>query len=126
MTDRDEIVLRRRRQEALDSLAFEQEREEALRTRLESAIRDLEGWRADEVAFAAMAAEAVDLLTRTGFARKRPGDDSRVRLESQIAELEAQVADSRRRQRAFESYAEALAGGPGAGVPETSSNEESA
>jgi hypothetical protein len=109
--DRDEIVRARRRREALDSLEFEGEREEALTSRLEAELRDLEGWRADEAAFSRMQPEDIELLRRVGFTEARPGDESRARLESQVAELEAEVAEARRRQRAYERYAEALGEG---------------
>lgn len=108
MTDRDGTVRARRRQEALDSLALEQEREVALSERLDTGLRDLEAWRADEAAFAGMEPDDVETLRRIGFATKRPPGDARIRIESQIAEIEAELAESRRRQRAFQRYAEAL------------------
>ena len=106
--DRDDAVRARRRQEALDSLALERQRETTLSERLDTGLRDLEAWRADEAAFARMEPDDVDTLRRIGFATKRPPDDARIRIENQIAELEAEIAESRRRQRAFERYAEAL------------------
>jgi hypothetical protein len=105
---REQIARARRRQEALDSLDFEREREAALRGRLEPIVRDAEAWRVDEVALGAMAEEDRDTLREIGFAQPRPPDDSLGRLEAQIEQLEAQIADSRRRQRAFEAYARAL------------------
>jgi hypothetical protein len=106
--NREEVAVRRRRQEALDSLEFEREREAALTQRLEPMIRDAEAWRADERAFAGMDPADADTLREIGFAMQRPADDSRARIEAQIAELEAKIEDSRRRQRAFEAYAAAL------------------
>ena len=108
MTDRDDAVRARRRREALDSLELERQRETALSERLDLALRDLEAWRADEAAFARMEQDDVDTLRRIGFATKQPPEDARVRLENQIAEVEAELAESRRRRRAFERYAEAL------------------
>jgi hypothetical protein len=108
VTERDRTVRGRRRREALDSLELEARREEALVTRLESALRDLEAWRADEEAFGRMEPEDAELLRRIGFATRRPAEDARVRLESQAAELEAEIAECRRRQRAYERYAAAL------------------
>lgn len=107
--DRDEVVRARRRQEALDSLELERSREEALWLRLDDSLRDLEAWRADEAAAARMEPEDVETLRRAGFVRGQPPEDARIRLESQIAELEAELAECRRRGRAFERYAEALA-----------------
>jgi hypothetical protein len=108
--DRDATVRDRRRREALDSLELERERQEALGARLESALRDLEAWRADEAAFARMQPEDVETLRRVGFTAHQPAESSRARLEGQVAELEAELAESRRRARAFERYAEALGG----------------
>lgn len=109
---REEIARARRRQEALDCLEFERTREAALLARLEPVVRDAEAWRADEVAFTAMAPEDRDLLREIGFAQPRPPDDARGRFEARIAELEAQLEDCRRRQKAYAAYAKAL-GEPG-------------
>ena len=108
MTDRDRTVRERRRQEALDSLELERQREVALTTRLENVLRDLEAWRADEAAFARMEPDDAEVLRRIGFATRQPAEDARARLEGQIAGLEADIADVRRRSRAYERYAEAL------------------
>jgi hypothetical protein len=107
-TTREGIARARRRQEALDSLEFEQKREAKLRERLEPIIRDAEAWRADEVAVADMSSEEVETLRRIGFVQQRPPEDAAARFEAQIAELEAMIDDSQRRQRAFAAYAEAL------------------
>ncbi len=105
---RIEIARARRRQEALDSLESEQQREQALRGRLEPAIRDAEAWRADEIAFERVSDEDAATLKAIGFVQGRPAEDSRGRLEAQIGKLQEQIADSQRRQRAFEAYAKAL------------------
>ena len=108
---REEIARQRRRQEALDSLEYEQEREAMLRQRLEPLIRDADAWRADEIAVAGMGADDVETLRRIGFVQQPPPEDAAGRFETQIAELEAMIEDSQRRQRAFAAYAEALASG---------------
>ena len=77
MTDRNETVRARRRQEALDSLELERRREEAFATRLEAALRDLEAWRADEAAFARMEPDDAALLRRIGFAVTQPTEAAR-------------------------------------------------
>jgi hypothetical protein len=105
---REEIARTRRRQEALDSLEYEQKREAMLRERLEPIIRDAEAWRADQAAVAAMSPDDVETLRRIGFVQQRPPEDAAGRFEAQIAELEAMIEDSQRRQRAFAAYAEAL------------------
>ena len=85
--NREEIAVARRRQEALDSLEFEREREEALTRQLEPVIRDAEAWRADAIAFEGMPPEDVETLRRIGFATKEPPEDARGRFEARIAEL---------------------------------------
>ena len=105
---RMEITRKRRLQEALDSLEYEQEREAMLRQRLEPAVRDAEAWRADELALERISAEHAETLRRIGFVQQRPPEDAAGRFEAQIAELEAMIDDSQRRQRAFAAYAEAL------------------
>jgi hypothetical protein len=106
--ERTRIARVRRRQEALDSLEYEQEREAMLRQRLEPAVRDAEAWRADEAALAALSEDDAETLRQIGFVQARPPEDSRERLEKQIREIEAQIEDSRRRQQAFAAYASAL------------------
>ena len=108
---RERVARKRRHQEALDSLEYEQQRETLLRQRLEPMLRDAEGWRADEAAIPNMPAEDVETLRRIGFIQQRPGEDAQARFEKQIAELEAQIEDSTLRQRAFASYARALESG---------------
>jgi hypothetical protein len=105
---REAIARARRRQEALDSLEFERQREAALRQRLAPIVRDAEAWRVDEAAFAAMADEDRDFLRQIGFAQPKPPEDAMGRFEARITELEAQLEDCLRRQQAFEAYAKAL------------------
>ena len=106
--NRDEVARARRRQEALDSLDFEREREAAFRSRLEPSVRDADAWRVDEAALARIPDEDRETLREIGFTQPRPPEDALARLEAQINQLEAQIADSQRRQRAFEAYARAL------------------
>jgi hypothetical protein len=105
---RVDIARARRRQEALDSLEFERQREEALRGRLEPIVRDAEAWRAGEAARERMPPEDFDFLQQISFVHPRPPEDALGRFEAKIAELEAQLEDSRRRQQAFAAYAKAL------------------
>ena len=110
--DREQIARARRRQEALDSLEFERQREAALVQRLEPVIRDAEAWRADEAAFAGMEADDREFLREIGFAQPKPPDDALGRFQARIDELEAQLEDCRRRQKAFAAYAKALGEAP--------------
>ena len=107
--NRERIAIRRRRQEALDSLEFERVRERALTERLEPLVRDTEAWRADELALGRMPAADADTLRRIGFAMGPLPEPGRSQREQQIAEITAQLEDCRQRQRAFEQYAAALA-----------------
>jgi hypothetical protein len=105
---RIDIARARRRQEALDSLEFERQREQALAGRLEPVVRDAEAWRADEAARERMPQEDYDFLRQISFVLPRPHEDALGRFEAKITELEAQIEDSRRRQQAFAAYAKAL------------------
>jgi len=113
--NREQIAIRRRRQEALDSLEFEREREQALTERLEPLVRDVEAWRADELALGRMPTEDADTLRRIGFTMNPLPEPGRTQREHQIDELMAQIEDCRERQQAFASYAEALADRDGGG-----------
>lgn len=106
--DREQVARTRRRQEALDSLAFEREREAALVARLEPVLRDSEAWRADAAALERLDPEDAAVLREISFVLTEPPEDARGRFEARIAELEAQIDDSRRRQKAFAAYAKAL------------------
>ena len=106
--NREQIAIRRRRQEALDSLAFEREREVALTQRLEPLVRDVEAWRADKLAFDRMDDQDAQTLRRIGFTMKPLPEPGLSQREGQIAELVAQLEDCRERQQAYERYAEAL------------------
>ena len=122
-------VRRRQVDEALD---FERDREAALRGQLEETAAELEGPGVDEETFAAMDPDDVGIvqqvLLETGDAFEdelgdegddewlqefmddgSPEDARKERLE-EVARLEEEIADSRRRQQALERYLEALAG----------------
>lgn len=106
--DREEIARTRRRQQALDSLGFERDREQALAEQLDETIAEAEGWRADEMAFGRMDREDVDALRRADFEAARPGDEEREGLEQEVDRLGQELAECRRLQRAYERYLEAL------------------
>lgn len=71
-------------------------------------MRDVEAWRADELAFASMEGEDAETLRRIGFTMKPLPEPGASQREAQIAELAAQLEDCRARQQAYERYAEAL------------------
>jgi hypothetical protein len=107
---RQEIARAKRRDEALATLELEAEREDAMRTRLEQAVRDLEAWRVDEAAFARMDPEDVELIRGLGFAAQEPSHEAVTRLEARVAELEADLAETRRRQQTLRRFIEAIEG----------------
>ena len=120
--DREAITRARRRQQALESLEFEREREAALREQLEAVIAEEEGPRVDEAAFATMEPEDVDIVRDAlgaaplgpeealefGLELDELSDNGGESIEGEIARLQAEIGESRRRQRAFERYLEAL------------------
>jgi hypothetical protein len=108
--EREAIARAKRREEALASLELEREREDAITTRLEQAVRDLEAWRVDEAVLGRMDREDAELIRSLGFAAQEPSAEAAARLEARVAELEEEVAGARRRQRAYARFIEVLDG----------------
>ena len=123
--DVDEIVGARRRQQVLDALEFERDREAALRSQIEDVLTELEGSRVDEAVFARMTPEDVSLVRRVlhpdsdedededefdlqGLLSSESRAEIRAEQKAERVRLEGVLADSRSRQRALESYLEAL------------------
>jgi hypothetical protein len=119
-----------RRRQVGEALDFERDREAALRGQLEETAAELEGPRIDEETFAAMDPDDIGIvqqaLLETGDVFEdgldadadgewlqefmdggSPEDARKERLE-EVARLEEEIADSRRRQQALERYLEAL------------------
>jgi hypothetical protein len=133
--DLREIARGRRRRQGLEALEFERDREAALREQLEETITELEGASVDNETFARMAPEDVDIVRQTLFdmgdafepgvdgeadedwlAEFIEGESPEVDREEhlgEVARLEAEIGESRRRQGALERYLEALAGPEG-------------
>lgn len=108
-----------------DTLDFEREREETLKEQVELVIAEVEGPRVDEAAFAGMSPEHVAIVRAEltpaeidpeedpGFFFER---DDLINLDEEdvdphaeeLARLNGELEDCRRRQRAFEAYLEAL------------------
>jgi hypothetical protein len=126
-----EIARTQRRRQALEALEFERDREAALRGQLEETATEIEGPKVDEETFAAMDAEDVEIVRRTLLDASHTFDETfdnedgedwldefRVdgmseeeELEErlgEVARLEGEIRDSRRRQQALERYVEAL------------------
>lgn len=121
--DLREIAREQRRRQAQDALDFERERERALLGAMEVTAAELEGDSLDEAAFAQMAPEEVEIV-RSAVSESGDLDlseelgeewisfesDEEVRAEQveEVARLEAELADSRRRQAAFQRYLDLL------------------
>jgi hypothetical protein len=124
--DRYAIARRRRREQALEQLEFEREREAALLDQLEDVVAAPLAAEVDEAAFAGMSPEDVAVVREAfdpGFdadadsefgeelldwTDPEPEGDEADELEAEILRLQAAVDDSRRRQQAYERYLEAL------------------
>ena len=122
--DREGIARSRRRQQVEEALEEERGREEALTNQLEAVVADEDGGPIDERAFASMDPEDVAVVRELleppsvfdededdldGVA---PDDDARGEnpMEEEIGRLQAEIADSHRRQLAYRRYLEALDG----------------
>ncbi len=122
----DGIVRARRRQQALDALEFERDREAALLAQIDEVLTELDGPRIDAAAFARMEADDVELVRETldpdhvtseeeplELEGESAAESARLRREEQEAErlrLGELVAGCRRCQKALESYIQALDG----------------
>jgi hypothetical protein len=117
----------RRREQALEHLEFEREREAALRDQLVEVVTEQLAPELDRAAFAQMTPEEVEVVREAlvgpaelGLDEDDPADwlqddepEEGPDFEGEISRLEAELAESRRRQQAYERYLEAL-GGAGA------------
>jgi hypothetical protein len=124
--DTDAIVRARRRQQALDALEFERDRETALLEQIDEVLTELDGPRIDAAAFARMEADDVELVRETldpshvtpeqdrlELEGESPAESARLRREEQEDErlrLRELVAECCRCQKALESYIQALDG----------------
>ena len=113
-----------RRRQAFEALEFERMREAALGEQLEERVAELEGERVDEALFARLAPEDAEVVRQLGppepleelgfeddfLAEPEENDPAAERdeLEEEIARLQAEIAESRRRQQAFERYLDLL------------------
>lgn len=123
--DRDAIVRTRRREQALEALEFEREREQALEQQIGAILVEEEGSRVDEEVFGRMEETDVALvreLLDVGFGVNGDGDElgddpeswladdtgDPDEREDEIGRLEAEIALCRERQRALERYVDGL------------------
>lgn len=124
--DTDGIVRARRRQQALEALEFERDREAALLEQIDEVLTELDGPRIDAAAFARMEAEDVERVREAldpssgvpeedwlELEEESPAESARLRREEQEAErlrLHELAAECRRCQKALEGYIQALDG----------------
>jgi hypothetical protein len=125
--DRDAIARRQRRRQIEEALADEQRRELALAERLEEVVTEREGARVDAEAFVRMEPEHVALVREVLEAPvffedgddpqdididididPGAGDDAEAEAEAEIVRLQSELAESRRRQLAYQRYVDAL------------------
>jgi hypothetical protein len=119
--DRDAIARSQRRRQVEEALADEQRRELALAERLEEVVTEREGARVDAEAFGRMEPEHVALV-REVLEAPAPfedaddpaelddgaEDDAEAEAEAEIVRLQSELAESRRRQLAYQRYVDAL------------------
>lgn len=118
--EREEIARTVRRRQANEVLTFEREREETIREQIELVIAETEGGRIDAAAFARMSPEDAEIVKeeltpapleeRSFFERDDVImlDDEGDERAAELARLNEELEDCRRRVRAFEAYLEAL------------------
>jgi uncharacterized protein YecE (DUF72 family) len=123
--DREQIAREVRRRQVQESLTFEQEREQTLHEQVELVIAEAEGPRIDAAVFERMPPEdaeivRADLTPPTHDTGPAPGyferddviflDDEADVHDEELARLNEELEDCRRRQRAFQAYLDALGG----------------
>jgi hypothetical protein len=123
--DREQIAREVRRRQVQESLTFEQEREQTLHEQVELVIAEAEGPRIDAAVFERMPPEdaeivRADLTPPTHDTGHAPGylerddviflDDEADVHDEELARLNEELEDCRRRQRAFQAYLDALGG----------------
>lgn len=121
--DLREIAREQRRRQAVEALEFEREREAALLGAMEVTAADLEGAGLDEAAFAQMEPAEVEIVRSvlsetddTELAEAlgedwisfQSDEERHAEQVEEVARLEAELVECRRRQAAFRRYLELL------------------
>jgi hypothetical protein len=129
--DRDAHVRAARRRQALDALAFEQDREAVLVEELEDVLAEVHGARLDAELFAQMSLDEAQLV-RTALrvdddadadpeepdpetdneAEALEDEDAEAEVEAEIMRLQAEIERSRSTQAALERYLELVSQQP--------------
>jgi len=124
--DRERIAREVRRRQAEETLEFEREHEQTLQEQVELVIADAEGPKLDAAVFERMSPEDAEIV-RADFAPPSvhddsPGigylerddviffDDEVDQHDEELARLNQELDECRRRQRAFQAYLDALGG----------------
>jgi hypothetical protein len=127
LVDLRSVARSHRRRTVIEALDFERSRESALRAEIEEVVAELEGPDVDEETFARMRPEDADIVRRSllgaddgfeeQFDEEWPSESEESEAEAdreaqlaEVARLEEEIAESQRRQEAFERYLEALDG----------------
>jgi len=106
--DREAIARARRREQALENLEFERERETALAGQLGDILIEAHGWRSDRELLSQLEPEQAQALRDAAFEAVPPDEPELAELEEEIVRLEEELAECGLRQRAYERYLEAL------------------
>jgi hypothetical protein len=118
--DREQIAREVRRRQAKETLDFEREREKTIQEQIELVIVEIEGPKVDAAAFERMSAEDAAVVREELVVSDDDGggfferddvimlDDEVDEQAEELARLNDELDDCRRRQRAFEAYLGAL------------------
>jgi len=124
--DNETIAREVRRRQVQETLDFEREREQTLKEQVEIVITEVEGKKVDEAVFAQMSPEDAEIVSAELSPAGMDGEedpeffferDDLINLDAEpevdphaeeLARLNGELEDCRRRQRAFEAYLAAL------------------
>ena len=117
--DRDAIARSQRRRQIEEARAEEQRREVVLTEQLEEVVTEQEGARVDAEAFVRMEPEHAALVREVlevpvylddldDGDEPVAGEDAEAEAEAEIARLQSEIVESRRRQLAYQRYLDAL------------------
>ncbi len=106
--DREAVARARRREQALENLEFERERETALAGQLGEVLIEAHGWRSDRELLSQLEPEQARALRDAAFEALPPDESQVAELEEEIVRLEGELEECGLRQRAYERYLEVL------------------
>jgi hypothetical protein len=106
--DREAVARARRREQALENLEFERERETALAGQLGDIVIEAHGWRTDQELLSQLEPEEARALRDADFVALPPDESQAAELEEEIVRLEGELEECGLRQRAYARFLEAL------------------